>query len=103
MSQGQCGGGCGGVSSQNPPKMKPPAIPPQGQGTKPQGPPQKEITGKERDELSRLSEGCYEGLHRPLVVKVDGVEEIWYICQECLDRWVKDHPHLQEQITGFKR
>jgi len=65
--------------------------------------PQPELTPEEAQELDRMQENCFKKLHRPMVVKVEGKEEIWYICEKCLDKWMKTHDHLKEIVVGFRR
>jgi len=55
-------------------------------------------------ELEELQANCYENLHRPMVVKAKGFKEnIWYVCEECLDKYVEKHPELKKLIIAFKR
>jgi len=55
-------------------------------------------------DLEGMQENCYNNLHRPMVIKCLGFkEDIWYVCSDCLDRYVKDHPEIKHLIVGFKR
>lgn len=62
------------------------------------------LTGEEKDELSKMQQNCFEHLHKPMVVKARGNPgEIWYVCEECLDRHVKENPKLKKILVGFRR
>lgn len=63
-----------------------------------------EFTPEHRDAFERMSKNCYEHLHRPRVVKITNWgEDIFYICKECLDKYVKEHEELKKIVVSFGR
>jgi len=63
-----------------------------------------EFTRENAADLEKLQQICYEKLHKPMVIKCIGFNEaIWYVCSDCLDRYVKDHPEIKHLLIGFKR
>mgnify|MGYP001134309227 CR=1 FL=1 len=68
-------------------------------------PPKEEPLAQEhKAAFEKLQENCYQNLHRPMVIKaIDDQEHIWYVCQECLDAYVKEHPEIKGKIIAFRR
>ena len=60
---------------------------------------------KHRDQLDKLSKNCYKNLHKPMVIKVLGHEGLWYVCEDCLKKWLdsKGHKKLKQVVIGYPR
>jgi len=55
-------------------------------------------------ELKEAEANCYRLLHRPRVVKVRLYkDEIWYVCEKCLKKFLKKYPELKKRIMSFGR
>lgn len=75
-----------------------------GQPAKQKKGPKVEFTPEHQRDFDGMMEKCYQGLHKPMVVKVGEFrDKIWYICQDCLDAYMKDHPELKPLIVAFRR
>lgn len=73
-------------------------------GIIPPNQPQVEFGPEYQRDFERMQETCYEGLHRPNVVKIVGFSgAVYYVCRECLDKYMKDHDELKEVVVAFKR
>lgn len=66
--------------------------------------PMAEFTPEHRDAFERMSKNCYEHLHRPRVVKIlNWGEDIFYVCKECLDKYMEEHEELKKSVVSFGR
>lgn len=63
-----------------------------------------EFTAEHRRDFKKMEENCYKHLHKPRVVKITNWgEDIFYICKECLDKYMKEHEELKKTVVSFGR
>lgn len=78
--------------------QKPPKFP----GLTPPDLPEFEI--KHQKAFEEMQENCYKELHRPRVIKIRGWNDaIYYICEECLKKYLEKHKKLKEIVISFGR
>ena len=54
-------------------------------------------------QLEEISKGCEKGWHKPLRVKIMGIpDELFYVCKECLEKWLEEHEELKEVVLGIR-
>lgn len=72
-------------------------------GLTPPAPPA-EFKQEHETAFKQMQGKCYDALHRPMAVKIIGRDDVlYYICQECLDEYMKSHEELKKIVVGFPR
>jgi len=62
------------------------------------------FTPENQDEFEKMQKHCYEKLHKPRVTKITNWgDKLYYICKECMDKYMKEHEELEPIIVSFGR
>lgn len=54
--------------------------------------------------FAEMQENCYKHLHRPRVIKIRGWNDaVYYVCQECLEKYLEKNEELKKIVVSFGR